>query len=386
MKEKKFLFPAWAVGAFTWFGYHCGSGFASGTQVKAYVLKYGAVGIWAPVMAWVACAVFIGIIAEYARVVKAKSYRDVASTIYFPNEVFGRIIIVVWDIMVMLSCIVASSSCMAGAGSLLENLFGAPYWVGCALFVAVMVCLLCFGEGALKRLGSISSCMIFLVLIICFAGLAKGGSNLPAVFGTDVGVVEGGTLGAALKSGFTYGCIQISFLHTTCVIGGGFKSRGEVVKFTVMGFLMNCLVMLAECLCLFGFFPGNMGSNMPMLDVVQSFTGVFGIILMLAYNFVLIMAYLTTAGAVISGQVARYRPLLSKLIKNDFACKVVIVLFFLLCSSLLSVIGLEGVVTTGYGTLATIRQPIWFFPLLILGPISIIRETRKQAALPTEEA
>lgn len=378
MEKKKFAFPAWALGAFTWFGYHCGSGFASGTQVKAYVLKYGVAGMWAPLIAWIACAVFIGIISEYARVVKAKSYRDVATTIYYPNEILGRVVIIVWDIMVLLSCIVASSSCMAGAGSLLQNLFGAPYWLGCALFVAVMVYLLCFGETALKRLGSISSIMIFLVLFICCAGIIRNGSNIGPVFNTDIGKVEGGTVSAAIKSGFTYGCIQISFLHTTSVIGGGFKSRGDTIKYILLGFLMNCGVMYAEVLCLFGYFPGCMESNMPLLTVVQSFTGVFGVILLIIYNFVLVMAYLTTAGAVISGQVARYRGLVGKVIKNPFATKVVIVVFFLLCSSALSVIGLEGVVTKGYGFLANLRKPIWFWPLLILGPISIIRESKKR--------
>lgn len=384
MKDKKSLFPIWALGAFTWFGYHCGSGFASGTQVKAYVLKYGAMGILAPVVAWIVCAAFIYIIAEYARCVKAKSYKDVAASIYWPNESFGRFVIIVWDAMVLLSSIVASSSCVAGAGALLQNLCGAPYWMGCALFVVVMLLLLSVGEGALKRLGNISSCMIFLVLFICLVGIVQGASHLSEVFGGAAGapVAEGTTLGKILNSGFTYGCIQISFLHTACVVGGGFGERSDTAKFVTLGFLMNCGVMLVESVCLFGFYPAFMDSNMPMLNVVQGTPGVLGLILMVMYNFVLVMAYLTTAGAVITGQIARYRGLVGKAVKNEFVCKLVIVLFFLMCSSALSVLGLEGIVTKAYGFLANLRKPIWFFPLLILGPVNIrrVRMAKKEIA------
>lgn len=389
MDTKKSLFPIWATAAFSWFGYHCGSGFASGTQVKAYVIRYGAKGIFAVFMAWICCAAFIWIISEYARLVKAKSYRDVATTIYWPNEALGRVVILVWDIMVLLSCIVASSSCMAGAGALLQNLVGAPYWVGCAIFVAVMVFLLCFGEGALNRLGNISSIMIFLVLAICLAGLVSKGGNLGSVMASYAG--EGDTAGAGLgkilNSGFTYGCIQISFLHTTCVLGGKMDKRSTVNKYILLGFLMNCGVMFVEALTIFGYVPeGVMESNMPMLFIVQSFKGAFGLLLLVIYNFVLIMAYVTTAGAVITGQIARYRGLIGKVIKNDFWCKAAIVIFFLLCSSVVATLGLEGVVTKAYGFLSNLRKPLWFFPLIILGPISIMRVMKQQKENPEAPA
>ena len=34
MDKKKLAMTLPITGAFTWFGYHCGSGFASGTQIK----------------------------------------------------------------------------------------------------------------------------------------------------------------------------------------------------------------------------------------------------------------------------------------------------------------------------------------------------------------
>ena len=45
--------------------------------------------------------------------------------------------------------------------------------------------------------------------------------------------------------------------------------------------------------------------------------------------------------------------------------------------------GLEGVLDKGYGILAQLKMPVWFFPIIILGPISIHRVSRRRK---TEQA
>ena len=72
-KKKRFSMALPLTAAFTWFGYHCGSGFASGTQMKVYATKFGKMGLLAPIVAWICCAAFIYIIVEYARLVQAKT-------------------------------------------------------------------------------------------------------------------------------------------------------------------------------------------------------------------------------------------------------------------------------------------------------------------------
>lgn len=381
-KKKRFAMSLPMTAAFTWFGYHCGSGFASGTQMKVYATKFGSMGLLAPIIAWIVCSVFIYIVVEYARLVKAQSYRDVASSIYWDNKTFGKFIILVWDIMVFMSMIVASGTCVAGFGQLLVELFGLPYFVGCAIFVVFMTLLMCFGTDVLDRLGKISSPLIVLFVIVCIVGIARGAQNLGAVLTTDLGAssVENATLFDVVKSGFTYGCIQISFVHTACVIGGQFTSRKETNKMVAMGFLLNCGAMLFGTLAVLAYYPGNMTSAMPLLDIVRSVPGAAGTVLLVVYNFILVMAYITTAGALIAGGIARYRPLLNKVTKRDFISKVIVVLVVLVGASILSVLGLEGVVSKAYGFLANLRKPIWFFPILILGPISIWRVSKQLAA------
>jgi len=378
MKEKKHVLPAWILGASTWFGYHCGSGFASGMQAKVYVLKYGPKGIIVPLVAWIAAGVFIFIVADYARIIKANSYRDVGMSIYYPNKIVGKIVIAFWDIMVFMACMVNSSACMAGAGVLLQDLFGAPYWLGCAIFLAVLIPLLCVGKQALQRLGALSSGLIFLVILICAVGVLRGYSNLPSVFGNSYEVAQESTIGGLIRIGIIYGCIHISFMHTAIVIGGGFSSRKETAKFTILGIVMNCGMMIFSAICLFCYYPDNMESNMPLLDVVKSVPGVLGGILMIAYNVVLILAFLTTAGAVIEGQLPRIQGHVMKIIKSEFWARAAIIIFILALASLLSTLGLEAIVDKAMGFLAKLREPTWFYPLLILGPIAIHREMKKQ--------
>lgn len=370
------------LGALTWFGFHCGSGFASGSQMKIYAIKYGAMGLLAPLVAWVSCTVFIGIITEYARLIQAKSYCDVGKTIYWDDPVVGRVAILVWDIMLFFAMVVSAGACVSGLGTLLKSLLGFPYFVGCAAFVIFMVVLMCFGDQILSRLGKFSIPLIVMFLAVSIIGIAAAAPNLQAVLTTDLGAssVEGATPGTVAWSGFTYGCIQISFLHTASIIGGTFKSRKQTWAFVASGFIINCGCMLLGVLAILAYYPACMSSEMPMLYITTSFSGPLGTILLLVYHFILFMAYITTAGSLLAGSIARYTPMLKKVVPHDLACKAIVVVVIMSGAALLSALGLEGVLTKGYGTLAKLKMPLWFFPILVLGPISIRRVSKRQKA------
>ena len=64
-------------------------------------------------------------------------------------------------------------------------------------------------------------------------------------------------------------------------------------------------------------------------------------------------------------------------------CKVAVVLVIMSGAAVLSTLGLEGVLDKGYGILAQLKMPVWFFPIIILGPISIHRVSRRRK---TEQA
>ncbi len=379
--------PMFFLAAMTWFGYHCGAGFASGAQVKLYAARYGSIGVIVPLIAWILCTAWMFIVCEYGRMIKAKSYRDVGATIYWDHPVVGKIAVLLWDFLIFMSSITAVGSCVAGCGALLKQLVGLPYWIGCGIFIVVMILILCFGKEILARLGKLSTPLVIAFFTVCAFGIMKGFPRMVEVMTTAAGAstMENTTIQTLFKQGMTYGVVQIGSFQALVVMAGKFESRMDTVKFAATGFLLNCGAMIVSFFSLMGFYPEIIESSLPTLGIIQQYTGIVAVFLMVGYNFVLLMAYITTAGAMIAGAQARYLPLLSKKISSELTCRLIVTLVFIGSATALSTLGLDGILTTVNGFNAAMRKPIWFYPLLILGPIAIARVGRKSAAEKKEE-
>lgn len=374
MKVKK-SFPLWFVAALAWFGYHCGAGFASGRQVWLYAAQYGGIGMLAPFIIWVANSAFMFISAEYARLSKAKSYRDMVS-IYFDNPVVNKIALFLWDVLIFMAAITVSSSCTAGTGSLLNSIFGIPYWVGCVVFIVFMILLLSFGQGILERVGKFGVPLIITFFVICFAGIFSNYENIAPAMAADP--VTPVSTWEFIRMCFIYAITQASFFQALSVLAGRFGSRKDVVKFTISGFCMNCFSMLACYFALMAYYPEIGESTIPMYGIVSRFSGVGGTILTIAYNVVLILAYITTVGGAIAGGHARYTPLLLPFFKKESVCRVTVTLVFMAGASLLSALGLDGILTTVNAINSACRLPVWFLPFFICGPFAIRRLRKKE--------
>lgn len=366
------------LAAMMWFGFHCGAGFASGAQVKLYAAQYGARGIVTPIIAWVANCLFMFIGLEFSRLIKAKSYRDVASSIYWDNPTVGKFAIFLWDILIFMSSITILGSCVAGSGSQLNQLFGMPYWVGCGIFIAVMVLILCFGKNILERLGKLSVPLIVMFFTVCIVGLVSNFPHMMEALTTDLGapVVDNASFGALFKSGFTYGLVQLGAFQALTVMAGKFESRTETVKFIVLGFVLNCGAMLVSYFSLMAYYPDILDLALPTLGIIQKLSGPLYVILMIAYNLVLILAYITTAGGMAGGAQARYLPLLNKKINNELVSRIAIIVVFFGAATALSTLGLDGILTTVNEINSACRLPVWYIPIVILGPFSIRRVMR----------
>ncbi len=279
-----------------------------------------------------------------------------------------------------MSSISILGSCVAGCGSQMDQLFGLPYWVGCAFFIALMVVILCFGKNILERLGKLSAPLIFMFFAVCIVGIIYGFPHMVEALTTDLGapIVEDSSFGALFKSGFTYGLVQLGAFQALTVMAGKFESRKETVKFIGLGFVMNCGAMLASFLSLMAFYPDILELALPTLGIIQKLTGPLYVILIIAYNLVLFLAYITTAGGMAGGAQARYLPLLKKKINSDLLCRIIIIVVFFGAATALSTLGLDGILTTVNEINSACRLPVWYIPILILGPFSIHRVVKAQ--------
>lgn len=379
--------PIYLLAVMMWFGFHCGAGFASGAQVKLYSAQYGARGIIVPIAAWVINCVFMFIVCEYSRLIKAKSYRDVGLTIYWDHPVVGKIALFLWDILILMSSVTILGSCVAGSGAQLNQLFGLPYWIGCGVFIVVMVLILSVGKNIMERLGKMSGPLIIMFFTVCIVGIAMNFPHMMEAMTTDLGAttVEGTNTTMLLKSGLTYGLVQLGAFQALTVMAGKFESRSQTVKFIGLGFLVNCGAMLLSHLSLMAYYPDVLETALPTLGIIQKLSGPLYFVLIIFYNVVLIMAYITTAGGMAGGAQARYLPLFMKKMKNELAARAIIVIALFGGATALSTLGLDGILTTINQINAYCRLRVWYIPILILGPIAIYRVSKKQKETPATE-
>lgn len=373
------------LAALTWFGFHCGAGFASGAQVKLYAIIYGKWGVAVPVIAWVLCSIWMYIVCEYSRLIKAESYKDVGMSIYGLKGKYSRGILILWDFLIFMSSITAIGSCVAGCGALFKQLFFLPYAAGCAGFVIFMIGILCFGKKVLTMLGRMGIPLIFIFLVMCIACLYAGINGMEInglpISDNEVGLMvlqdnQHMPILSILKSAYTYAVVQIGSFQALCVFAGKFENKRQTKCFAVMGFVINCGAMLLAYAALMMFYPGIMGHMLPLLAVVQSFDGVPAMILMAAYDIVLLLAYVTTAGAMIVGAQARYLHVAKRIIGQEKGSRLFIAAVFLISASLMSGLGLNGILVKVNQVNALLRTPVWFLPILILGPLAIRRANK----------
>lgn len=357
-----------------WFGLHCGPGFSSGTLTRLYVTVYGRRGLVIPFIAWAVCCVFMYIGLEYSRLIHADSYRDVVGTLFGKAGRGRTVMITAWDILSLISMLMTLGSGIAGCGSQFTQDFGVSYWVGCCVFVPVMLLLLCFGQNILMGFARLSTLVIFLMIVVCAVGIHFGFSNLQAVLFTHLGdgVVPDG-LTVLARSGAFYGLVQIAAFATLCVAAGKYESHSDVVWTVVFGFLINCGAMLFSDVALLAFYPGILGYELPLLGMIQQMNGAPARVLLIFYNIVIFMAYIISAGGMTIGAMVRYIPVLQKRIPAERTCRLIIIAVFFLVAIAMSTFGLDAILSTMNKIIAVFRLIFWGIPMLILGPPAVLR-------------
>ena len=396
--EKKSKISLTTVCAFVWFGHACGASMATGRLAVQYCSLHGPIGVLVPIVVWFAAVLFAWIIMEYGRLIKANNYHDVVNSIYWPNKTLGSVMNIVWDLITLFSVVVVSGTCVAGTGAVLESVFGLNYNLGMALFVLLLLVLFLSGGGVIKKLGNISFLLLILLIVMCIAIISMGWDNLTAVMSGQVNdQIEAGkeTLGSVLKDGVVYGMTQSGFVATGIVYSRQFKSRSETTKTCVLAFILGSVSLIMCTLAALAYFPVINDETLPYLVILQDMQGTPGTVLRVIYYAVLLIAYISTSGSLVLGGVSRYKLILGKVVKNEKVCTGVLVVFFLCASIVIGALGLKAIVDTGYKILGSMRAYTWFYPLLILGPISIHRVGKmlkengkiefKNAVLPEQE-
>lgn len=361
-----------AAGA--WFGQHCGAGFASGLQEIAFFVNAGWLSLLTSLVPMVVIGLSFYFVGEFARKIHARSYKDVVLA-FFPNNVlFGRALLALFDLAVLSSVIVTSSTTIAGAGTLLNQTLGIDYLLATVLFSVVIVIVSMFGARILAKLSlPLSVALVGSLLVIAVALVTANAGNLGAI------VAERRTFGAgtgeALWNMVQYTCFQTGFTCAYIAIAGTYTSRADSKVMAISGIVVNTGMLALVSAAVLSGMPGVMGEDIPILALVQQHFGadspLFGF-----YSLSLFLAYVSTADVVAA--TSRFGVLFNPTGgRNQVVIDAILGIALLGCSLLLAQLGIQALVNTGYKMLGSFRGPVYLAAGLVFSPIALRRLKRE---------
>lgn len=359
----------------TWFGMHCGSGFATGTQYTIYYNKYGWLALIMPVVTWVLLAVSFYFIFEYMRVTKINTYKDYAQNVFIKK--IGIVFVVLIDLWSLCAQMLGISGILAGSGSLGESI-GLNYYIGVAVAGVIVLAMVIFGSRVMMKISSyLTIGLVVCIVILGVVGLAQNWANFAWVVGTRQN--DGGTVWEALKSAFTYAGVQIGAMFAVASMAPELKDRGESARTAAFGGLLNLVMLEVLGLVMIANYPEINSETLPVLAALTK-TGIP--ILTVLYQIMLFLALISTGAGCAFAIVARFKAVIAKWLHiSETAAGAAIALLMMAIGVFGSKFGLTAIFSTGYGYLSKMAWPLGILPALIILPIRLhyLRTTGKDA-------
>lgn len=375
--KKRFGMSAGLTAAFTWFGFHCGSGFATGRQIVQYTSRHGWAGIWIPAAIWGILAIFAYLCAEYAYLTRSKNYKDFNTGFFAP---IGNITIFFWDAIVALGTFVAMGSVIATAGDLFVSALGISYWAGVALFTALLMVCVIWGYNIITKVSSyITIPMIALLILTVILGVSYNFDNLKQVISSPA-VAEGSSFKAMFSDVITYVGNQANFLATLIAITATYTCERDVKMGTIGGAFVNFLMHFAMAILVLSAFPWVNEENLIILSIIDRTPYSF---LKVIYQLIIFLALVSTGVTLVYGTMSRFGVYGKKLMPKETTRKVLWAAIFIIGSVVISSFGLAAIVKTGYKITGSLRLPVMVIPVFVLGPWRI-HQLRKKAAADKE--
>ena len=374
-KQRKLSIGTSFALASAWFGTHCGSGFATGAQATSFWVKYGAHAIYLPIISAIIMAAVAVIMWELIRLTGSETYRQYADELFRPyHKVFGLI----YEILFIGIMVMGVSAVFAGAGELMAQALGWNYVLCVILFIALTVVLTMFGSNVIRNSASVLSTILIVVIAVCtIIGMRAPNAHLGEVVRTwDTEY----SAGSAIWSAILYASFQCVILGSTVNMAGGLKTTGDVKASGLLGFAMNCVMMVLLTYMLLSFYPETTGETLAVLAILNSIGKPW---LATAYSLMLFLAFITTAISCIGSLTTRFELLSKDLIKKDTVRRFVFSLGIILICFGLAQFGLLNIIKKGYNAVGYLGIPFVILPTLILGPMKI-KKLRAQRSEETQ--
>ena len=347
-----------------WFATHCGGGFATGNQEVNFYVKYGWYSLILPIFAMTLVGWGYRNALIIAKEFKAYNYRDFSNALFKPHE---KKFSWVFEIGFILLAFTAISASIAAAGSLLEQAFGVPYFMGIAGVGLMLVIMTLFGgELIIKVLSFKTVFLIATLFIVCLIGVYKGADGIKLAF--DTKETFGHTFAEATFDSVIYVGFQIFALVPFIAVSQKITSDKECNWFMLFGVLLNGGFLLFICAMLLAFAPETLSQKLPVYFVGSEKLSIAW--LKATYSFILFVALVGTVLSMVFGLVARFELVLKD--KGIYAQSVkmrrgIVSTIVLIIGTFISTAGLTAIVVKGYGSLGYVGVIFILIPVLWVG-------------------
>lgn len=373
--KKRFL-SATSIGIIaTWFGMHCGSGFATGTQYTIYYSKYGWLALVMPFITWLILGSAFYFIFEYERVSKINTYKDYAQNVFIKK--IGILFVIAIDLWSLCAQMLGVTGILAGSGSLFTGI-GLPYYLGVAIMAAIVLFMTIFGVKTMMKVSTyLTYGLIVVIVILGIIGVVQNWSNFVWVISTHQN--DGGTFMDALKSACTYSGVQIGAMFAVASMAPQLENRADSAKTAVGGALLNVLMLQILGVVIIANYPSINAETLPVLTALTN-TGIPALAWL--YRIMLFLALLSTGAGCAFAIVTRWKGVIAKKLNcSETVVAAVIAIVMLLIGTFGSKFGLVAVFSKGYGLLSKMAWPLGILPAFLILPwrIHYLRTTGKDA-------
>lgn len=349
--------------ASTWFGLHCGAGFATGAQGVVYYTKFGAWAFITPFIAALLMSFYAYNLWNFARVFETYNYRDTYNKLFEP---YDKVFATIQEISYLIILVMAMGGVLSGAASLLEQVFGFNYVLGSLSISLVIFLLTIFGSEFLKKASSLlSTILIVALLVVNIAGIIAAGPKIANIFtnwDTSVSFLD------ALVPAIIYAMFQSAVMCGTVSLASGLKSEKDTKIAGVIGFVLNGGIMWLVAIMMLGYYPGVIGEPLPVLSILQQLDNP---IYLVAYNTSLGVAFITTGITLVFSLVARFEKYGANIVAKVETRRKILSILVIMITFAISLVGLLAIIGKGYSFVGYIALPFIYIPTVIIAPIKI---------------
>ena len=355
-----------------------GGGYATGREVVQYGARFGAYGWIAGVIIIIGFALMAFLMFEIARRFRAYDYRSMVKRLLGPFWFL-------FDIIYLLLAILMISIVIAATGSILRSTLGLNYWIGVAIIAIIAGLLNFYGAKIIERFKTIGTIALFTayILFAIFVISSTSGEIKEAFALGDTSFVTNFSMGSVFWAGIIYVGYNLAVYPAALFTLRRQKTMKDTLVSAIIAGTMMTVPWFLTYVALMGYYPNEQVFNaeVPWLVMLNG----YGVWIAILFGIVVGWTLIETATGLIHAFINRINSNLKEVGKQPMTRRMngIIAIIILVLSAMLSSVGINDLVGTGYTILGYAMLVVFGLPLLVIGFYRIIKGHQAQTSKNT---